>query len=211
MTKPCSLAVAILAVTQLRAMASPSDDLAFEVGEINHDKQSVWVVERLMTLKVSAKCYAKLADKTNGAVGAFASDARYIQRYATAVTGDDWGHIESQNANTRDANRATVDKMIDAFEPKFHLTINLEGDDCDAGSGALWLKYPSNAILAIVKYPPKAKTLNVVIDITAKAKALSVDVGKDGSTLKVTAPRDIEPPAWSNTVEKAMKRVSAKG
>jgi hypothetical protein len=201
---------ALLAMTSLSAAAGPAEDLAFNVGEHNHDKESVWVIERLVTFHAADKCYAKVADAKSGASTIFASTARYIERYGKAVTGDDWGHIESQNANSKDANRALVDKMITEFAPKFHLTINLEGDDCDASTKALWLKYPNDAVLALVKYPPKAGTVKVVIDITAKAKEVTAVTGKDGSTLTITAPRDIEASGWSGTVEKAMKRVSSK-
>jgi hypothetical protein len=194
-----------------RAVASPREDLVFAVQESNHDKHTGWVVERLMTFHIGDKCYAKIADKKNAALAKIASEARYIQRYAEKISGDDWVHIESQGANNREANRAIVDKMVHDFEPKFHLTVNLEGDDCDAGSTALWLKYPSHVAIALGKYPPKAGKLTVVIDVTSKTKTLKVEVDKDGTMLKITAARDIEAGNWSGEIDSALKRISSNG
>jgi hypothetical protein len=207
--KLASTALLVLAVT-VPASASPHDDLAFAVQESNGDKTSGWIVERLMTLEIGDKCYAKVLDKKNVAMSKIASDARYIERYAKAVTNDEWSHIENQGANNKEANRAIVDKMITEFKPKFHLTVRVEGDDCDAGGRALWLNYTSNTILALGKYPPKSGKMNVVINVTSKAKGIAIDVGKDGSTFTVTASRDIEPMDFGGNVEKAFKRVSTK-
>ena len=201
--------LALLASTTLPASASPAEDVAFGIGEYNHNKTSGWVFERLMTLKVGDKCYAKLADKANAALGKLAGDARYVERYATAITGDDWEHIEQQGANNKEANRALVDKAIDAFRPKFHVTVNLAGDDCDAGSNALWLKYTSSTLLSLVKYPPKSKQMTVTITATSGIKGLKAEVGKDGSSLVVTGSADIEPVAWSDTIANTLKRVSS--
>ena len=117
----------------------------------------------MMTFHIGDKCLAKVVDKKAGAFSKIASTARYIQRYALAVSGDDWSHIESQGTNTRDENRKIVDKMVSDFAPKFHITINREGDDCEPIDNAMWVKYMSNAVLALDKYPPKSGKMIVVI------------------------------------------------
>jgi hypothetical protein len=200
--------LALLTYTALPASASPSEDLAFEVGEINHDKTSGWIVERLMTLKISDQCFAKVLDKKNSALSKIASDARSIERYAKVITGDEWSHIESQGANNKAANRAIVDKAIDDFKPKFHVTVNLEGEDCDAGGNALWLKYTGSALQSLVQYPPRSKQMTITINVTSRTKDVKAEVGKDGSTLVVTGARDVEPVGWSDTIGKALKRHS---
>jgi hypothetical protein len=190
-------------------LASPHDDLAFAVQESNHDKTSGWIIERLVTLDIGDACWAKVLDHKNGALSKLASDARYIERFAKALTGDEWSALENQGANNRDANRALVDKMITEFVPKFHLTIRLDGKDCDAGSSALWLKYASITTIALSKYPPKAGRLHVTIDVTS-AKGLRAEMNKDGSELVITGSRDIESENWSDTIEKTLKRASTK-
>jgi hypothetical protein len=97
---------------------------------------------------------------------------------------------------------------IDAFKPQFHITINLEGDDCDAGGSALWIKYTSDALISLVKYPPKSKKMIVTINAPASAKGVKAEVGKDGSSLVVTGSGSIEAVGWSDTISNALKRVS---
>jgi len=202
-------AAAVLASTV--AHADPKEDLAFAVQGLNHDRHSGWVIERLVTLKLGDKCWPKLTDKTQRGLGLLASDARSIQRYAKAVTGDDWFAIEGQSSNGAEANRATVDKMVDAFKPKFHVTLDLEGDDCGVTGNDLWLKYLGSALGSLVKYPPKSGVANLTIHVKAKAKDVTVDVDKAGSAFTITAPRDVERSGWSDKIENAMLRVSAKG
>jgi len=192
------------------ARATPQEDLAFAVGESNHDKQSVWIVERLMTLKVGAKCWPKLTDKKLRALGLIAAYARNVQRYAKVVTEDDWFAIEGQTANSKEANQAVVDKMITEFAKKFHLTITVEGDDCEASGNGLWLKYLSTVTDAIQKFPPKAGKTKITINVKAKTKGVTVTAGKDGSTFTINASRDVEASGWSDKIESALKRVSSK-
>jgi hypothetical protein len=133
------------------------------------------------------------------------------QRYAKAVTGDDWAAIEGQSANTPEANRAVVDKMVTEFKPKFHVTLRLEGAECSATGNDLWLKYLGSTLGSLVRFPPRSGVAHITIDVKAKAKDLTIDVDKAGSTFTITAPRDVEHGGWSDTIEKALQRVSAKG
>jgi len=199
-----------LVTTSLSAHASPKDDLAFAVEGYNHDKHSGWIIERLVTLNVADKCWPKLVDKSQRGLGLLASDARSIARYAKAVTGDDWAGLEGQSANTPEANRAAVDKLVDDFKPRFHVTLTLEGDDCGATGNDLWLKYLGSALGSLVKYPPSSGTAKLVIDVKAKTKALGVAVDKAGTTFTITAPRDVERAGWSDAIENALLRVSSK-
>jgi hypothetical protein len=200
-----------LAALAAPAHASPQDDLAAGVEDANHDKHSAWIIERMVTLKLPDKCWPKLLDKSKRGLGLLASDARSIERYAKAVTGDDWAKIESQGANTPEANRAVVDKMVDAFKPKFHVTLSLEADDCTATGRELWLNYLGSTLGSLVKFPPKSGVAQLTINVRAAAKDVKVEVDKAGSTFTITAPRDVEHGGWSDTIENALKRVSAKG
>lgn len=205
------LAIAIaLVLATATADATPQADLAFAVENSNHDKHSSWIVERLMTLQLGDKCYAKVLDKSSRGVALIGSAARTIQRYAKEVTGDDWSAIEGQSANTKEANREVVSKMVDAFKPKFHVTLKLEGDDCDASGNALWLKYLGSTLGALQKYPPKSGKMTVTIDVTSKQKGVTADVDKAGTAITIKGSRDVEASGWSDNIEKALLRVSSK-
>jgi hypothetical protein len=203
--------VASIIAPPLTADAAPKDDLVFAVQTANHDKHSGWVLDRLVTLQVGDKCWPKLLDKSQRGLALMASAARSIQRYASAVTGEDWARIEGQTANTPDANRATVDKLVDAFKPKFHLTLTLEGDTCSATGNDLWLKYLGSTLGSLVRFPPKSGEARIVLDVKAAAKDLTVTVDKPGTTFTITAPRDIERSGWSDKIDQAFQRASAKG
>ena len=201
--------IATLAMADAIAHASPQEDLAFAVAQSNHDKHSGWIVERLMTFQLPQKCYGKLIEKGSTARNLLASYARSIQRYAAVVTGDDWSAIEGQSANSPEANEKIVDKMVDDFKPKFHITVKLEGDDCEASGHALWMKYIGETLTALRNYPPKSGKMNVVIDVTSKVKGVTAVTGKDGASLTVTASRDIEKSGWPDSIENALQRVSS--
>lgn len=203
------VAALALAWTATPALAAPQDDLVAAVQRANHDQHSGWIVERLMTLKLPAKCLAKLVDPKQRGLGLLASDARAIQRYAKQVTGDDWAAIEGQSANTPEANRATVDKLVEEFKPKFHVTLTLDGDDCGGTGSDLWHKYLGSALDAARKYPPRSGLAQLVIDVRGKTKAISVEVDKAGASFKITAPRDVEQSGWSGQIENAFARVSS--
>jgi hypothetical protein len=200
-------ATALVCAAVPPAVADSRDDLAFELKEYSGSYYKSWVISKLTTFKVGKKCEAKLAKKDERVIHAASFATSDIAEYAKAVTGDDWSSIESQSANTPEANRKIVEKMMDDFKSKFSFTISVEGDDCDA-SGGLWLKYYTSIAKAVHDYPPKSGKAFITLNVTAKAKGVTAEVGKDGSTFKFTAARDVEAPAWDNEITKAFKRVS---
>lgn len=210
LSKLFSATLVTLAFVAVPATAGPHEDLAFNVQESNHDKTSGWIVEHLMTFELGDKCYAKVADKTSGAFGKIASDARFIERYAKVMTGDEWSSIENQGANSKDANRALVEKKIQDFKAKFHFTIRVEGEDCEAGASALWVKYSSHMAIALAQFPPKSGRLTVVVTTSSKLKDLTAVASKDGTVFTVTGPSDVEHGNWGGTIDTALKRISTK-
>ncbi|HEU0029411.1 MAG TPA: hypothetical protein VFQ53_02175 [Kofleriaceae bacterium] len=202
-------AALLVAASAAPAAADHHDDLTFEIKEYANATRS-YVADKLMTLKLPDKCWDKVLDKKNRGLALVASAAFAIEKYAGQVTGDDWSHIEGQSANTRDQNRAIVEKMVADFSSRFHLTLELEGDDCDATGNAMWLKYLGTVAHAFEQYPPKSGKAFVTIKVVAKAKAVKTEVSKDGTKFTVTGPRDIEVPGWPNEVEKPVLRVSTK-
>jgi hypothetical protein len=201
----------LVAILGAPAYASPKEDLASAVETANHDKHSGWVIDRMVTLNLPEKCWPKVLDKSKRGLGLLASDARSIQRYAKVVTGDDWAAIEGQAANGAEANRATVNKMVDAFKPKFHVTLTLDGDDCTGTGTELWLNYLGSTLGSLVKYPPKSGSAQLMINVKGSVKDLTIDVDRAGSTFTITAPRDVERSGWSDKIEKSLQRVSSRG
>ena len=204
------LAAVVVLGLSASAHATPIEDLAFATQEMNHDKVSGWVVERMVTLTLPEKCWAKVLDKKNMGHTLWSNFARSIQTYARNVTGDDWAKLEGQSANSKEANQAMVDKLVKDFQPKFHLTLVYDGDDCDATGNALWLKYISTTLSALNSYPPKSGKALVTIHVEPKVKAVKTEVSKDGTTFTITAPRDQEVSGWPSDVEGPIKRVSTK-
>jgi hypothetical protein len=202
----CAAAILTTLCAIRPAHADPREDFVFEIKEAGHETTRAWVVDKYVTFKVGAKCLAKLADKNNGAVRAGLAFAQSITHWAKDLTGDDWQHIESQNSHHED-NIKLVEPMMTEFGKRFALTIQIEGDDCDARMAAPWLKYWTSIGSALEKHPPKADKVTVTLDVRAKQKALTVESAKDGATFKIIAPRDIEG-VWSDNLEKAFTKVA---
>ena len=131
-----------------------------------------------------------------------------LASYAKAVTDEDWKELARSSANTEEENRKAVEEKIAAMKPKLHLTVNVEGSNCDASGNGLWLKYLTTTADTLAKHPPKSGKAIVTINATAKAKDFTVKVGKDGSTFEVTGPLDKEVAGWSDKLEKHVVRVA---
>lgn len=181
-----------------------TDDFAFSTKESTGHYYSGWILTKLHTFKVGAKCKAKLWDKNLGAVHAATFATRDILEYAKASGAEDWDAIESQSANDPKFNRDLVEKDIEKFKARFSITVNVEGDDCDAQQSSLWLRYWTALATAVKNYPPKAKKVAIVLNVTAKAK----DVTANGFTF--TAPRDKEAAAWSDKLEAPFRKAAGK-
>ena len=187
-----------------------ADDYAFQVKEATGDYYSAWILTKLTTFKIGKKCRAKLADKDQGAIHTATFYTRDIAAYAKSVGADDWDEIEGQSANDPATNRAMVEKMIDAFKSRLSITVTVEGDDCDAKQGALWLKYWSQIATELKNNKPKAKKVVITLNVTSKAKDISIKAGKDGASFAITAPRDKEPSAWTTKFSDAFTKVARK-
>ena len=193
------------------AHADPAEDFAFEVKESTGDYHRAWVISKLTTFKVGKKCWEQMADKDKfSAVHSANFYTRDIAEYAKGITGDDWSTIETQNNNDRETNKKLVEPMMDAFKNRFSVTVSVEGDDCKPEHGALWLKYWTTLGTTIRDYPPAADKVKVTLDVTAKAKDVSVTVDKKGGTFVITAPRDIEVAAWDDKISKPFRKVARK-
>lgn len=187
-------------------------DLAFEMRDSSGSQHLAWAFTKLTTLRVGEACWAKLLDeKANDEPLTSAMRAsRRLAEYALAVTGDDWKRIEEQ-AGDREANRKLVEPMIDELAAKVHVTVIVEGDDCDVGFNGLWHRYWHTSLAALVKYPPASGKAFITITAAAKAKDLTVAVDKTGTKFTITAPRDIQPIDWPARIEKAFRKVAKEG
>lgn len=186
------------------------DDFSFGLQEYTGKHASAWVLTKMHTFKVGKKCLARLGDKKEGALHAASFATRDVLEYVKDIGGDDWVQIEGQSANDKAFNRDLVAKSMDAFKGKLSITINVEGDDCDAKGNSLWLRYWTTAATALRNYPPRAGKVAIAINVTSKVKAVSAVAAGDGSTFTITAPRDIEASAWSDKIDTAFKKVARK-
>lgn len=211
MLKPasCFLAAALALAAAASAHADPIEDFAFGLKEYTGAYAPSWVLTKLTTFKLGAKCAAKLDDKNGGALHAASFATRDIIEYAKAVTGDDWSAIESQSNSDREKNKELVEPKMDAFKAKLAFHISVEGDDCDAKQSSLWLRYWTTLATSLRNYPPKAGKVTINLNVTAKAKEVTAEVSKDGGTFTFTAPRDLESTEWSDRLDRPFRKLAS--
>ncbi|HEU0035769.1 MAG TPA: hypothetical protein VFQ53_34390 [Kofleriaceae bacterium] len=186
---------------------NPVDDFSFELKEYTGEQSAAWVVQKLVKWNLGKKCLAKLSDKEQGVLHMASFYSRDIMQYAKTVTGDDWSGIEGQSTGDKESNRKLVEPMIDAFKAKHMVTVTVEGDDCNAKDG-LWFRYWGQIATTLKNYPPKSGKAFVTLNVTSKAKDVTVTVDKTGSTFTITAPRDIEVAAWDDKIDKPFRKVA---
>jgi hypothetical protein len=185
------------------------DDFAFAVRERNGTYNGPWVITKLTTFKVGKTCYAKLGEKDSDSLNNTGYYIRNVLTLAKTWTGDEWDRIENQRSD-RAKDRKLVEPMIDKFRDRFHMTIAVEGDDCETDRGALWIRYWFQISEAFAEYPPAAGSLDVTLNVTAAARDVTVDVDDTGSKFVFTAPRDIEAKDWSEKLEKPFRKHAKK-
>jgi len=203
------IAIATLLALSGTAFADKQADLAFEIKERHSYTQSL-VVTELMTIEVGAKCWDTLLDKKQALQARIASTAHTLAKYGSAATGgDDWRKLETQSNSNKDKMRELVKTRVGELKPKFHITVKVEGNDCD-GPQPLWANYLGEAARAVEAYPPKSGKAFITIHVTAKAKGVTAET-KDGANFTITGNRDIEMTAWGEQIQKVFKRSSSKG
>ena len=185
------------------------DAFAFAVRERSETYNGPWAITKLTTFKVGRTCYAKLGEKDSGSLDYAGYYIRSVLALAKIWTGDDWDQIEGQRGN-RAKDRALVEPMMDEFGKRFHLTIAVEGEDCETNRDALWIRYWYTLSEAFSKYPPSAGKLFITLNVTAAARDITVDLDDTGSQFVVTAPRDIEARDWQDKMSKPFRRQAGK-
>ncbi len=193
-----------------RIKAGLPDEFSFMAYEYTGRYWNSWVLSKLTTFKVGKKCLARMPDREKSALHMASFYTRDIGEYAKLVGAEDWDRIEQQSANEPEFNRELVAKDMDEFAKRFQVAVSVEGDDCDVSHGALWLKHWGQIALSLKTYPPKAKKVSIKLDVKAKAKDVTVTANKDGSSITIVAPRDLEPTGWSDKYDAAFKRVARK-
>lgn len=185
------------------------DDFAFAVRERSGTYHGPWVITKFTTFKVGKACYAKLGDKDSDSLNNTGYYIRNVLELAKKWTGDDWEQIENQRSD-RARDRALVEPMMDEFGKRFHMTIAIEGDDCEVDRGALWIRYWYAISEAFADYPPRAGKLDITLQVTPSARDVTVEVDESGSRFVFTAPRDIEARDWSEKLEKPFRKHAKK-
>lgn len=169
-----------------------------------------WSISKLTTWKVGKKCLAKMIDGEGRIMSLAQFMTTEIAGYAKTVTGDDWATVEGSGTSEKAAHKATVEKMVDQMKGKFSLTVSVEGDDCDGGFDPLWMQYVMRAVEDVHKMPPAAGKAIISIETSAKTKAFTVSVSKDGSTFKLKGPIEVAASHWQNDLEAAFQKVAKK-
>jgi hypothetical protein len=186
-----------------KATSGIAEDHVFNLKEATGRFASAWVLTKFTTFKLGKKCLASIGNKDSEFAHTASFATRDILEYVKAVGGDDWDAIEQQSSGDKKSNLALVDKSMDDWKKKLSITVSVEGDDCDAKSGSLWLKYWSQIALSLKNYPTKKK-VTVVLSVTSKAKDVAISGGNGSYT--ITAPRDVEKTAWTDKFDAAFKK-----
>lgn len=173
------------------------------------DIYTAWVMTKLTTFNVGAKCWKKLPAKDSGVVDIGMHVTRSVARLAKQWTGDDWSAIERQNSNDRATNSKLVEPMVDTFKSRFSITVNVDGDDCDAKRNALWIRYWSDSVAAATKYPPPAGKVFITINVSSKTRDVTSEVSKDGTTFTFSAPKDIEAKVYGEKIERPFRQLAS--
>lgn len=187
-----------------KATSGFAEDHVFNVKESTGRFSSAWVLTKFTTFKLGKKCLAKIGDKDSEFAHTAGFYTRDILEWAKAVGGDDWDRIEQQSSGDPKSNRELVNKSMDEWKKRLSITVTVEGDDCDAKSGSLWLKYWSQIATSLKNYPSKAKQVRITLNVTSKAKDVSVTGGN--GVYSITAPRDVEKSAWTDKFDAAFKK-----
>lgn len=185
------------------------DDFAFAVRERTGTYHAPWVMTKMTTFKVGKSCYDKLGEKDSGSLNNAGYYTRSVHALAKAWTGEDWEAVENQRGD-RAKDRTLVEPMMNEFAKRFHMTISVEGEDCETERDALWIRYWYTIGESFEKYPPLAGKLDVQLNVTAAARDISVNVDESGSVFEITAPRDIEAKDWNEKIEKPFRKNAKK-
>jgi hypothetical protein len=199
-------ALVLIALATSSALAGPRENFIFSLSEHTGGDLRTEVIDKLVTFKLGKQCMAKLGDRTLNAVSYAAGIGGNIADYAKIVTGDDWNALDSQG---RDEVKPILSEKIAAFRARFGMTIYVEGDDCDAGKRSLWLWYWDELSRVIKSYPPPSGKAFIVLDVTPRAKTVTCRVSKDGTTFTVTAPRDVEPEHWVESIDEPFRKLAS--
>lgn len=183
------------------------DDFSFAVRERGGTYHGAWVISKLTTFKVGQACFAKMADKDSGALNNAGYYIRNVEELAKKWTNEEWERVENQKSD-RKKDRFLVEPMIDAFGQQFHMTIAVEGDDCEVDRDALWVGYWYQISEAFADYPPAAGKLFINLNVSAAARDVKVDIDETGTVFTITAPRDIEAKDWHEKLEKPFRKMA---
>jgi hypothetical protein len=184
------------------------DDFAFAVRERTGSYWGTWTITKLTTFKVGATCYSKMGEKDSYSLNTVGYYNRGVHELAKKWTGEDWDRVESQRSD-RKKDRSLVEPMMDEFGSRYHLTIAVEGDDCETTSDALWIRYWYDVGEAIADYPSLSGKMFITLNVSASARDVTSTVSEDGTTFEFTLPRDIEAKGWQEKVEKPFRKNAA--
>lgn len=195
-----ALAVAATITSTAIAHAEGMEDVADAIKDGTGDPYTASVMTKLVTFNLGPKCWTKAATKDSGVINTGMHVTRTIAALAKQWTGDDWDRVKD----------AQVEPMIDAFKARFSITVNVDGDDCNAGRNSLWVRYWSDAVAAAAKYPPPAGKVFIKINVGAKTKDVVASVSKDGTTFTFDGAKDIEPKVYAEKIERPFRQIASK-
>lgn len=183
-------------------------DFAFAVHEAQGNYYSAFIIDKMTTFKVGGACMAKMTQKNSVAIQKSSYYVLSILKLVKLWTGDDWEAIETQANNDREKGRVLVEPLADKFASQFHMTITVEGDDCDMAMTSRWLNYWYQVSETFGNHPPAAKKLAIDLKMT-NTRETTASVDATGTTFAIVGPIAIVQPHWEEIVNRPFLRVTS--
>lgn len=205
-----SIVLVLLVLLARATSADPRRDYIDAVGAATGDIVQPTVLDKLVTFKVGAKCWTKLADKDLKGIYTGYTLAHHIVDWAKVVTGDDWWELERKTGIEADTKREMLEEKIEAFKTHFRMTIAIDGDDCNPKNNSHHVVAWEVIGGALRDHPPKSGKAFITLAFKANAKKRVAATSKDGTTFTITMPRDAEPDVWQRPIQDAFQKVAKK-
>jgi len=183
-----ALAVVVVLVATLAPAYADRDQFAASVEKYTRDDHRAWVINRLMKFNLGPQCWPKVVAPESGAVEAASYVTSDVVDYAKANGGGDWAALEND--------KPALAASMDAFRDRFSVTVDVDGDDCDARRSAHWIRYWSATVKAIKQWPLPGGKVAATIVVSPKFKDLTVQVSSDGTAVTIRAPKEKELDSW---------------
>ncbi len=197
----------ISAVTQ--DISEKQLELAGDLFDYTGRPYQRFMVEKLMKFNFPDKCWEKALGKDGWGPHSLSFVTGDLTEWFKASLGYTALYdIEGSGVDIQKENRPRVLRELEQYRKVYFLDVDATECDCNTTTSELVSKYTGyvGSFPYRERFVPKSGVYFVHLKITPKVKDISANVSKDGKDFYVTAPAEVEPPAWSDKVQKVFSR-----